>query len=127
MLQDLLYAWRSLCATPRLTFAASACAALGLGAAIFMTTLVDAVLFAAPPMPDGDRLVRVWSSATATRETSDVSYPEVLDLTARARSFDAIEAASRTRLAVTTDAGTERVRGESLRADWRTTGPRPVV
>lgn len=114
MLQDVLYAWRSLRGTPRLTFAASACAALGLGAAIFMTTLVDAVLFAAPPMPDADRLVRVWSAATATRETSDVSYPEVQDLKARAQSFDAIEAASRTRLAVTTDAGTERVRGESV-------------
>jgi predicted permease len=65
-------------------------------------------------MPNADRLVRVWSSATATRETSDLSYPEVLDLRARARSLDAVEAASRTRLAVTTDAGTERVRGESV-------------
>jgi putative ABC transport system permease protein len=113
-MQELRYAWRSLRATPRLTLAASACAALGLGAAIFMATLVDAVLFAAPPMPDADRLVRVWTSATATRETSDLSYPEVLDIRARAQSFDAVEAASRTRLAVTTDAGTERVRGESV-------------
>lgn len=128
MLQDLLHAWRSLSATPRLTFAASACAALGLGAAIFMTTLVDAVLFAAPPMPDADRLVRVWSSATSTRETSDVSYPEVLDLKARARSFDAIEAASRTRLAVTTEAGTERVRGESVTPGYFTLiGVRPAL
>ena len=113
-MQDLRYAWRSLRAAPRLTLTASACAALGLGAAIFMTTLVDAVLFASPPMPDAERLVRVWSSATATRETSDLSYPEVRDLQARARSFDAVEAASRTRLAVTTDGGTERVRGESV-------------
>jgi predicted permease len=113
-LQDLRYAWRSLRATPRLTLAAAACAALGLGAAIFMTTVVDAVLFAAPPMPDADRLMRVWTSATATRETSDVSYPEYLDIRARARSFDAVEAAARTRLAVTTDAGTERLRGESV-------------
>jgi predicted permease len=114
MLQDIVYAWRSLRATPRLTVAASACAALGLGAAIFMTTLVNAVLFAAPPMPDADRLVRVWTTATSTSETSDISYPEVLDLKARVQAFDAVEAASRTRLALTTDAGTERLRGESV-------------
>lgn len=113
-MQDLRHAWRSLRGAPRLTLAAVACATLGLGAAIFMTTLVDAVLFASPPMPDADRLVRIWSSATATRETADLSYPEIRDLQARARAFDAIEAASRTRLAVTTDAGTERLRGESV-------------
>lgn len=113
-MQDIRYAWRSLRAAPRVTLAASACAALGLGAAIFMTTLVDAVLFASPPMPDADRLVRIWTSATSTRETSDVSYAEVLDIRDRASSFDAVESASRTRLALTTEAGTERLRGESV-------------
>lgn len=114
MLHDLLYGWRSLRATPRLTLTAVLCAAIGLGAAIFMTTLVDVVLLSAPPMPHADRLVRVWTSQTATQETADISYPEVLDLRERTRSFDAIESASRTRLAVTTESGTERVRGESV-------------
>lgn len=127
-MQDLLYAWRSLRATPRLTIAASACAALGLGAAIFMATLVDAVLFASPPMPDADRLVRVWSSGTDTRETSDLSYAEVLDIRARARSLDAVESATRTRLAVTTDGGTERVRGESVTPGYfALVGVRPAL
>lgn len=127
-MQELRYAWRSLRATPRLTLAASACAALGLGAAIFMATLVDAVLFAAPPMPDADRLVRVWTSATATGATSDLSYPDVLEIRARAQSFDAVEAASRTRLAVTTDAGTERVRGESVTPGYfALVGVRPAL
>jgi putative ABC transport system permease protein len=114
MFQDFRSAWRSLRTTPRLTLAATACAALGLGAAIFMTTLVDAVLFATPPLPDADRLVRVWTSSTTTHERSDVSYADVLDIRARARSFDAVEAVVRTRLALTTDAGTERIRGESV-------------
>lgn len=127
-MQDLLYAWRSLRATPRLTLAASACAALGLGVAIFMATLVNAVLLASPPMPDSDRLVRVWSSAIATRDTSDVSYPEVLDLKAGARSLDAVESATRTRLAVTTDGGTERVRGESVTPGYfALVGVRPAL
>ncbi len=128
MLTDLLYAWRSLRATPRLTATAVVCAALGLGAAIFMVTLVDAVLLASPPMPDADRLVRVWTSQTATQETADVSYPEVLDLRERSRSFDAIESASRTRLAVTTESGTERVRGESVTPGYfALIGARPHV
>ena len=59
MLQDLRYAWRSLRATPRMALTAVACAALSLGAAIFMTTLVRAVLFVTPSIPDADRLVRV--------------------------------------------------------------------
>lgn len=128
MLQDVRHAWKSLRATPRLTLAATACAALGLGAAIFMTTLVDAVLFATPPMPDADRLVRVWTSATGSRETADLSYPEVVDLQAHASSFEAVEAASRTRLAVTTAAGTERVRGESVTPGYfRMIGIQPAL
>jgi hypothetical protein len=55
MLQDFRYAWRSLSATPRLSPTAIACAALGLGAALFMTTLVNAVLFGAPAMPHAER------------------------------------------------------------------------
>lgn len=113
-LQDIRNAWRSIRATPRLTMTAAACAALGLGAAIFMSTLVNAVLFAKPPMPDADRLMRVWTSAIASKQQSDVSYPELLDIRSRARSFDMLEGVSRTRLALTTDAGTERLRGESV-------------
>lgn len=128
MLQDLRYAWRSLCATPRLTLTAVACAALGLGAAIFMTALVHAVLFAAPAIPDADRLVRVWSTSTATKETTDVSYADVLDLRARVRSFDAVESASRTRLAHLTDAGTERLRGEAVTPGYfALIGVRPAI
>jgi predicted permease len=114
-MQDLRYAWRSLRATPRLTLAASACAALGLGAAIFMTTVVNAVLFSRPPMPDADRLVRIWTAAAPQSATlSDLSYAEATDLATRAASFDAVESVTRTRLAVTTEAGTERLRGESV-------------
>ena len=112
--QDLRQAWRSLRATPRLTITASACAALGLAAAMFMTAIVDAVLLASPPIPDAERLVRVWSATRGTRQTADVSYLEFLDIERQVASVDAIEAAARTRLAVTTDAGTERLRGESV-------------
>ncbi len=79
-----------------------------------MTSVAQALLFASPPLPDADRLVRVWTSTMATRETTDVSYPDVLDIRARATSFDAVESASRTRVAHTTADGTERLRGESV-------------
>lgn len=114
MLSDIRQALRTYRAAPRLTLTALVCTTLGLGAAIFMATIVRAVLFASPTMPESGRLVRVWTSDTTTRETLDVSYQDVLALRARARSFDAVEAASRTRGAHTTDAGTERLRGESV-------------
>jgi predicted permease len=113
----LTHAWRSLRAAPRLTFTAVLCAALGLGAAIFMTSIASAV-FATPPLPDAGRLVRVWTSATATGETSDLAYQDVLDIRARAGSFDAVESASRTRVAHTNETGTERIRGESVTAGY---------
>lgn len=128
MLQDLRYAWRSLRATPRLALTAIACAALGLAAAIFMTTLVRAVLFVTPSIPNADRLVRVWTASTTSAQTSDVSYPDVIDLRARVASFDAVESASRTRVAHTTDAGTERLRGESVTPGYfDLVGVRPAI
>jgi predicted permease len=124
----LRFAWRHLCATPRLTAAAVACAALGLGAAIFMTTLVNAVLFSQPALVDADRLVRVWAAAPGSTETSDVSYQDVLELQRRVPSFDTVDAVSRTRLALTTEAGTERLRGESVTPGYfARLGLRPAV
>jgi putative ABC transport system permease protein len=45
---------------------------------------------------------------------SDVSYLDARDVAQRARSFDAFELAVRTRVALTTPEGTERLRGESV-------------
>jgi putative ABC transport system permease protein len=112
--RDLRYTLRSLRGTLRLTFAALGCVALGLGGAVFILTVANAVLLQAPPFPDADRLMRVWTLRGSARERADVSYLDARDVTARARSFDAVEIIARTRAAFTMADGTERVRGESV-------------
>ena len=114
LLFDLRHTLRSLRGTRRLSLAAVGCVALGVGGAVFILTVANAVLLAPPPFPNAERLVRIWTVRDGTSQRSDVSYPDIRDVQARARSFDAVEFAARTRTAVTTPAGTERVRGESV-------------
>ncbi|MES1211171.1 MAG: hypothetical protein ABUL63_02435, partial [Acidobacteriota bacterium] len=96
------YGLKSLVKTPRLTFAALACIALGIAASVFMFTLVDGVLLRRPPFPDADRLTRVRLVATEGEEgQGDISYLELQDFREQAKSFDVLEMAGRVRIPVT--------------------------
>ena len=114
ILQDLRYGLKSLLSTPRLTFAALASIALGIGSAVFMFTLVNAILLKGVPFPDADRLARIWTVSNDSQETDDISYLDSQDIRKASTSFEAIETVARTRMSVMTDDGTERVRGESV-------------
>src|SRR5437763_1851026 len=114
ILQDLRYGLKSLLSTPRLTFAALASIALGIGSAVFIFTLVNAVLLQRVPFPDAERLTRIWTVSNETQETDDISYLDLQDIKKESTSYDAIEAVARTRLAVMTEDGTERMRGEAV-------------
>ncbi len=114
ILQKLRHGMKSLLGTPRLTFAALACIALGLGSAVFMFTLINAILLQRAPFPHADRLVRVWTVEKETGENSDLSYLDFQDIKKATRSFESFEMVARTRFAVVTDDGTERMRGESV-------------
>jgi putative ABC transport system permease protein len=114
ILQHLKYGFRSLRATPRLTFAALACIGLGLGSAVFMFTLINAVLLRSAPFPHPDRLVRLWTVADQNGAPDDISYLDFQDVKQASKSFTALEMTTRTRFAVMTDDGTERMRGEAV-------------
>jgi predicted permease len=112
--QQLRHGIRSLLATPRLTLAALACTALGVGSAVFMFTLIDAVLFRSAPFPHSDRLVRVWTVADGSGQNDDLSSLDFQDLKRMSTSFESLEMVARTRFAVVTEDGTERMRGEAV-------------
>ena len=114
LLQPIRHTLRSLRGTRALSLAAVGCVLLGTGGAVFILTIANGVLRRDPPFADAERLVRVWTVRDGTGQYGDVSWLDVQDLAARARSFDAIEVAARTRTALTTAAGTERLRGESV-------------
>ncbi len=114
LMHDLRHGFRSLMSTPRLTFAALACIALGIGSAVFMFTLINAVLLQQAPFPEVERLARVRLLTSEGEGQGDLSYLEFQDVRAQAKSFDAIEMVARTRMPVATEDGTERVRGEAV-------------
>jgi putative ABC transport system permease protein len=112
--RDLRYGLRSLLKTRRLSFAAFACVALGIGSAVFMFTLINAVLLLRPPFPNADRLARVRLLTKEGSGQGDVSYLEFQELRSQAKSFDDIEMVARTRMAVMNGERAERVRGEAV-------------
>ncbi|HJQ38280.1 MAG TPA: ABC transporter permease [Thermoanaerobaculia bacterium] len=112
---DLRRSMRSLLRTPGLSLAALTCVALGIGSAVFIFTVAYGVLARALPFPDSDRLLRVWKVDPASpNERRGLSYLDYKDLAARTRAFDAVEVVGRTRLAVVSDDGAERMRGEAV-------------
>ena len=114
LLQDLRTGLRAFRTLPVLMVTAVACVALGTGALLFIVALARGVLLRPPPFPEAGRLVRVWTVPQGGNLRQDLSVPEARDLQAQARSFDAFELATRTRVAVMTEQGTERMRGESV-------------
>jgi putative ABC transport system permease protein len=98
----------------RLSLLAGACVAVGTAGAVFILSVANGVLLRPPPFQDADRLVRIWAVASGTNNRGDVSWLESREVSSRVRSFDRLESATRTRLAVTAGDGTERVRGESV-------------
>jgi putative ABC transport system permease protein len=112
--RDLRYGLRSLLKTRRLSFAALACVALGIGSAVFMSTLINAVLLHKPPFPNADRFARVRLLTQDGKGQGDISYLEFQDLRNEAKAFDDLEMVARTRMAVMSGEGAERVRGEAV-------------
>ncbi len=85
LVQDLKYAFRTLAKSPGFTLTAVATLALGIGANAAIFSVIHGVLLAPLPYPDAGRLVAL---------EVNVSAPELSDLRAATRSFDAMGGAS---------------------------------
>ncbi len=83
--QDLRYGVRSLRKSPGFTASALLVLALGIGSAVALFGVVDAVLLEPLPYPAANRLVRVWPARGAERTA--FSYPELKDWRDRSSSL----------------------------------------
>jgi putative ABC transport system permease protein len=90
--QDFKYALRQMRRNPGFTALAVLTLTLGLGATTAIFTVVQSVLLRPLAFRDPERLVRVYESLLPQYATGSVSYPNLQDLRAQARSFSLIQA-----------------------------------
>ncbi len=91
-LADLRLAARTLSRMPGFSAAAVLVLGLGLGAGATVFSAVDAVLFRPLPVPEPERLVRLFASSEEHRDLANTSYPVFRDYAEQARSFRGIAA-----------------------------------
>jgi putative ABC transport system permease protein len=96
--QDFRHALRQLGRTPAFTFVAVLTLALGIGANVAIFSLVDEIWLRPMPVPDSDRLLRVFTSNPSSEgviERGDTSYPDFLDLRGSAKALSGVAALER--------------------------------
>lgn len=121
---DLRYAARSLARAPRFTAGAMLVLALGIGINVAVFTVADAALFRGfHGLAEQDRLVYL-----TTGRDCCVSYRDVLDWRAAARSFDGIAAVADLRVAFDDGAAAETATATEVTANtFALIGARPAV
>ncbi len=89
MLNDLRFAFRTLCKSPRFTLIAVLTLAIGIGATTAMFSTLRALVLDPVSLPDPDRIVHVWSG-----DGWPLSTPDFIDLQEQATSFESFGAYS---------------------------------
>jgi hypothetical protein len=92
--QDFRYALRQMRRNPGFTALAVLTLTLGLGATTAIFTIVQSILLRPLAYSDPEKLVRIYESLLPQFNTGSVSYPNLQDLRAQARSFSLIQAFS---------------------------------
>jgi predicted permease len=114
LLADIRFAVRWLRKSPGFTLVAVVSLAIGIGFNTALFTIVDALLFKPLPVSHPERLVDLYTSATASRagQYSTSSYPDYLDLRASNDVFEDIIGYTPMFGALTIDSGSRLAMGE---------------
>jgi putative ABC transport system permease protein len=113
MCQDFRFAVRALLRSPRFVLVVLATLTLGIGVNVAAFSLVDAVLLR--PLPFGDRSDRVVTLHSVygqqVRALGGVSYPDLLDLQGRLRSFEGVAGLVRVNFTLSLERDADRLVG----------------
>jgi putative ABC transport system permease protein len=91
--RDVRFALRNQLRAPQFTLAAVLTLALGIGANTAIFSVVDAVLLRASPFAQPERLLMIWETDRNSGTSHEpASWPDIVDLRARARSLTDIGA-----------------------------------
>jgi putative ABC transport system permease protein len=111
--QDCRIAARDLWRSPRFVWVVLATLTLGIGVNVAVFSLVDALLLR--PLPFGsrsDRVVTLHSTfGLHVRALGDLSYPDLVDLQDRVRSFEGVAGLVRVNFTLSTESDAERLPG----------------
>ncbi len=119
MIHDLRYAVRRLVRCPGFTAAAVLTLAVGIGANTVVFTVVNTMLLGELPVPEPDRVVRVYTSDYSSGLYGTSSYPNFADYRDRAASFTNLAAYSTAvPMNLSTGGDAERVRGAVVTRDF---------
>jgi putative ABC transport system permease protein len=128
VLQDVRFGFRSLVKNPGLTLVALAALALGIGVNATVFTLTNAVLFKGLPFDKGDRILYFLTRNVRDDRLSGVSYPDLRDWRAGAKSFDGLAAATGQQTNLADDNAPEVYPTTPLSANsFRLIGQKPVI
>lgn len=118
LVQDLRHGLRLLARRPGFTSVAVASLALGIGLNTTLFSVVNAVLLRATPVVHADRLVEIYSSATADMPHFTSSYPDFLSIAQGTDVFEGLAAHSFVRGILATGGQPALVTGEAVTAGY---------
>ena len=119
MLNDLVYALRSIAKKPLFYAVATVTLALGIGANAAIFTVVNGVLLRPLPYPHPDRLMMVWTHNPRQGFDKDVgTYPNFEDWRRASTSFERMSAYSGASVTLTGSGDPAQIRGARVTPDF---------
>jgi putative ABC transport system permease protein len=118
MLSDLRYAVRLLLRSPGVTLFAFLALGIGIGANVIVFSVLNGVLLRGLPVPQPERLVRVYEEWEPLWPYSTASAPNYLDWKQRNNAFSDLAASRGEDLTLERDGGPERVKAAAVSPDY---------